>query len=250
MTDEPTVNTPPAVPNESTSPAPLHRDPTVSTPPAAPGESPPPAATVQSAGATVVSAPTSPPPSPVPSTPAEQRGPETTPPVRDAPHGSSAVLPATGPSSPAKKSATSAKATATKKGAITKKVATPVRAEPSERWTEHSEEQDFVGARSYLSLLISPSEARKYVKALAKQKTVTHFLAKDLLRASRLELLATSDPEVTKDFAKIRDGRRLAPVLLVRGEPLWVADGYHRICASYHLEEDASIPCRIVGRKS
>jgi hypothetical protein len=42
----------------------------------------------------------------------------------------------------------------------------------------------------------------------------------------------------------------LSPVLLVRGTlrpevPLIVADGYHRICASYHLDEDADIPCRI-----
>jgi len=39
-------------------------------------------------------------------------------------------------------------------------------------------------------------------------------------------------------------------VLLVRGRlassvPLTVADGYHRICASYHLDEDADIPCRV-----
>jgi hypothetical protein len=39
-------------------------------------------------------------------------------------------------------------------------------------------------------------------------------------------------------------------VLLVRGEAttgvaLIAADGYHRICASYHLNEDADIPCRI-----
>jgi hypothetical protein len=27
--------------------------------------------------------------------------------------------------------------------------------------------------------------------------------------------------------------------------PLTVADGFHRICASYHLDEDADIPCRI-----
>jgi hypothetical protein len=26
---------------------------------------------------------------------------------------------------------------------------------------------------------------------------------------------------------------------------LTIADGYHRICASYHLDEDADIPCRI-----
>jgi hypothetical protein len=35
----------------------------------------------------------------------------------------------------------------------------------------------------------------------------------------------------------------------VRGQlgtyPLVVADGYHRICASYHLDEDAEIPCRL-----
>jgi hypothetical protein len=30
--------------------------------------------------------------------------------------------------------------------------------------------------------------------------------------------------------------------------PLTVADGYHRICASYHIDEDADIPCRIVDR--
>jgi hypothetical protein len=40
-------------------------------------------------------------------------------------------------------------------------------------------------------------------------------------------------------------------VLLVRGRlqqdtPLTIADGYHRICASYHLDENADIPCRIV----
>ena len=46
-------------------------------------------------------------------------------------------------------------------------------------------------------------------------------------------------------------GEPLSPVLLVRGRaaagtPLVVADGYHRICASYHLDEDADIPCRLV----
>jgi hypothetical protein len=40
-------------------------------------------------------------------------------------------------------------------------------------------------------------------------------------------------------------------VLLVAGDlgadaPLTIADGYHRICASYHLYEDAVIPCRLV----
>jgi hypothetical protein len=25
-----------------------------------------------------------------------------------------------------------------------------------------------------------------------------------------------------------------------------VADGYHRICASHHIDEDADVPCRLV----
>jgi hypothetical protein len=36
--------------------------------------------------------------------------------------------------------------------------------------------------------------------------------------------------------------------LLVYGAPLWIADGYHRVCASYHLNEKTPVPCRIIGR--
>ena len=56
------------------------------------------------------------------------------------------------------------------------------------------------------------------------------------------------------DLAKVAKGQLLSPVLLVRGRltahvPLTVADGYHRICPSYHLDEKADIPCLIVRRK-
>ena len=49
---------------------------------------------------------------------------------------------------------------------------------------------------------------------------------------------------------KIKAGEKLAPVLLVQGVPLWVADGYHRVCTSYHLDEKTPVPCRIVPRDS
>jgi hypothetical protein len=73
--------------------------------------------------------------------------------------------------------------------------------------------------------------------------------ANDLLRASRLELLPETDPVVKKNIKKVARGKPLSPVLLVRvraNEPLIVADGYHRICASYHLDEDIEISCRMV----
>ena len=121
---------------------------------------------------------------------------------------------------------------------------------PNERWKSEPEEQDYPAARSYLSLLVSPAEARRYAKLLAAEERLWHYKAKDLLRASGLALLPADDHELEKDLAKVRDNVKLSPVLLVRGEPLWVADGDHRICASYHIDEDALVACRIVGRLS
>jgi hypothetical protein len=85
---------------------------------------------------------------------------------------------------------------------------------------------------------------------LQRQDTLVHHAAKDLLRASGQQLLGTDDTEVAADLKKIRAGSKLSPVLLVQGDPLWVADGYHRICVSYHLDEKAEVPCRIVPRPS
>ena len=112
------------------------------------------------------------------------------------------------------------------------------------------DDHDYPAALSYLSLLITPVEARKVVKRLRRQP-IQHFKAKDLLRASRLALLGAENVHVAKDLAQVKRGHPLSPVLLVRGflpgdVPLTVADGYHRICASYHLDENADIPCRIL----
>ena len=117
-----------------------------------------------------------------------------------------------------------------------------------EHWKNEPEAQDYPAARSYLSLLVDPSEAKKLAKALAANAEAGRYKAKDILRAAGLGLLPLDDPEVAKDLAKVKAGTKLSPVLLVRGDPLWVADGYHRICASYHLDEDAEIPCRLVAR--
>ena len=118
----------------------------------------------------------------------------------------------------------------------------------SEHWKDEPEAQDFPAAESYLSLLIGPAAAAKLVKALRKQETLRHHAAKDILRAAGLPLLARGDPEVVADLAKVKAGKKLSPVLLIEGTPLWVADGYHRICASYHLDEKTLVPCRITAR--
>jgi hypothetical protein len=48
-------------------------------------------------------------------------------------------------------------------------------------------------------------------------------------------------------LAKITKKQPLSPILLVRGNfatgvPLQIADGYHRVCASYHTDENTDIP--------
>ncbi|HEY4462589.1 MAG TPA: hypothetical protein VGN41_07960 [Streptosporangiaceae bacterium] len=118
----------------------------------------------------------------------------------------------------------------------------------SEHWKEEPEAQDFPAAESYLSLLIGPAAAAKRAKALRKEQTLRHFAAKDILRAAGLPLLGTDDSEVAADLEKVKMGTKLSPVLLVYGNPLWIADGYHRVCASYHLDEKTPVPCRMVAR--
>ena len=120
----------------------------------------------------------------------------------------------------------------------------------TEHWQDEPEDHDFPAAADYLSLLAPQTEVDKVVDALRSAQTI-HRKAKDLLRASRLSLLPADNVHVRKDLGKVAEGKRLSPVLLVRGRgdkgmPLTVADGYHRICASHHIDEDADVPCRLV----
>lgn len=120
----------------------------------------------------------------------------------------------------------------------------------AERWKNEPEKHDFPAASDYLSLLMPNDVAAELVESLKAAETM-HRKAKDLLRASGLPLLPADNVEVVKDLTRARKGDLLSPVLLVRGEAatgraLIVADGYHRICASYQLNEDEDIPCRIV----
>jgi hypothetical protein len=119
-----------------------------------------------------------------------------------------------------------------------------------ENWKEAPDAHDYPAAADYLSLLVPQKEADRLARRL-RTAPVLRRKAKDLLRASALPLLAPDNYHVAKDLKKARKGTLLSPVLLVRGRldacvPLTIADGYHRVCASYHLSEDADIPCRMV----
>lgn len=119
-----------------------------------------------------------------------------------------------------------------------------------EHWKNEPDDHDYPAAHDYLTLLLDEHKADAIVESL-RQMSLMRRKAKDLLRASGLAVLDGTDVHVAKDLAKVHEGKLLSPVLLVRGQgdagiPLIVADGYHRICASYHLDEDADIPCKLV----
>jgi len=90
------------------------------------------------------------------------------------------------------------------------------------KWLPKPQRHDFQAAEDYLSLIMPARRAVEWRKKLAAARNdITHRKAKDILRASQLALLGEE-------------------------HPLIVADGYHRVCASYWIDENTDIPCILV----
>lgn len=120
----------------------------------------------------------------------------------------------------------------------------------SQLWKKKPEAHDYPAARDFLTLVLDKKSTAVLVKRLRTAPLVDRK-AKDILRASGLPLLPRDNPHVARDLKKVRKGVSLSPVLLVRGDlrrgvPLTIADGYHRVCASWYVDENALIPCRLV----
>jgi len=119
-------------------------------------------------------------------------------------------------------------------------------------WKNHPEKHDYPAAHEYLTLLFEEKPARKLVAGFRHAPTIRRK-AKDLLRASALPVLGKDNPHVASDLRKLKKGQALSPVLIVRGDAekgllLIIADGYHRICASWYKDENIPIACRLVSR--
>jgi hypothetical protein len=119
------------------------------------------------------------------------------------------------------------------------------------KWLEKPEAHDFPAAADYLAMLANAKSVAKLTKKL-KVGAIKYKKAKDILRAAQLSLLPIDNPHVAADLSKIEKGQPLSPILLVRGDftagvPLQIADGYHRVCASYHTDENTDIPVVIVS---
>jgi len=118
----------------------------------------------------------------------------------------------------------------------------------SEHWKDDPEAEDFPAAESYLSLLVGEEAAAKLAKALRKERSLKHYAGEGPPSGCGPATARVQRLRGSRRFQEVKQGDKLSPVLLVQGVPLWVADGYHRICASYHLDEKTQVPCRVVAR--
>ena len=112
------------------------------------------------------------------------------------------------------------------------------------KWSKQLDKKEYAAAETYLSLTFPKKKASKLVKKLKEAKTAKYH-AKDILRASALPLLSPGDSLVKEAHEKILAGKRISPVLLARHMPtgrVILADGYHRLCSVYSIDEDAELP--------
>lgn len=115
-------------------------------------------------------------------------------------------------------------------------------------WLNQPEEHDYPAAAAYLSLIYDLKTTSSIVSQLKKALVTTHK-AKDILRASGLSPLGMSNSHVNKDVKKIKTGKPISPILLVRDKAngkVIIADGYHRLCALYAVDEDILVFGKLV----
>ena len=119
------------------------------------------------------------------------------------------------------------------------------------QWTAHPTAEDFASALNYLSLQFPTATAGRLVRKARSGQRIER-VAKDLLRACGLPLLPIDELHVAEDLKKIRKKKKLSPIILVQGDllkgrVLLIADGYHRVCAACHANEDAPVAAIMVS---
>jgi hypothetical protein len=121
---------------------------------------------------------------------------------------------------------------------------------PAIRWKKDAAAHDFDAAEAFLSIRLTPENAKRLVGRL-RDASLTERRANDILRACRREPLPLNDPGVLRDLVKVASGEKLSPVLVVSfDEVADIADGYHRVSLAYALDPFAAVPLRIASFSS
>jgi hypothetical protein len=123
-----------------------------------------------------------------------------------------------------------------------------VAALPSVRWLDLPEDKDYAAAQSFLGLLVAPDRLTGVIDDL-RRAPLGSWLAKDILRSAGLPpWKPKQSTEVRAELKKIKAKKAVSPVLLVGGlrADLVIADGYHRVSAAFHVDEETPVPGRLL----
>ena len=113
-------------------------------------------------------------------------------------------------------------------------------------WSSEVKESNYIGATNYLNL-IYPFDIVPTLILKLNVQLLREFEAKDIFRASGFNLLPNDNFHVKVTTSHIINEVEISPILLIKDKgKLIIADGYHRLCAIYHYNEDSFIQCQIV----
>jgi hypothetical protein len=119
------------------------------------------------------------------------------------------------------------------------------------QWKQRPENDNYEAALDYLSLQFTQSTAGRLI-AKARRAPCIERIAKDLLRVSNLPLLSVDEKHVAEDLKRIHKGKPISPIIVIQGDlrknrSFVIADGYHRVCAACHADEDAPVAAVLVS---
>lgn len=111
------------------------------------------------------------------------------------------------------------------------------------KWSKSPKRKDYVTAEAYLRFQFGRKGASALTTRL-KRAAVQKCAARDILRASHTPMAEVKAFDWDKQNKDIKRGRRFSPILLVCGEhgdPLVIADGFHRLCAAFAFDQDIKV---------
>jgi disulfide oxidoreductase YuzD len=111
------------------------------------------------------------------------------------------------------------------------------------QWKNTIKESQRKGAIKYLSLIFDSNKIKKVTRLLYKATfKIEFFKASDLIRAAHHYPFDQEDENVVSHIRKIKKSQSMEPVILVHSqEILYIADGYHRVCACYMMKNDMQV---------
>lgn len=104
--------------------------------------------------------------------------------------------------------------------------------------------ENYQRAFDYLHLHYDPKYAQRFVLALKTAKPVYKKL-EDVLRAAGLRMSDLPELDEAKVKKEFKDGKKLFPVLLIAGMPLFICNGLENIARARILAPDQNLICKV-----